>query len=85
MSDEKQKPEGWMHAPMIVGWNNDGSLQTVDSWNVKPTLTDAERAALRDAIGFYINEWGATNDLVVNDSPICRTLRGLLERLGGDK
>lgn len=47
----------------------------------QPTLTDAERAALRDAIGFYINEWGATNDLVVNDSPICRTLRGLLERL----
>lgn len=46
------------------------------------TLTDAERAALRDAIGFYINEWGAADDLVVNDSPICRTLRVLLERLG---
>jgi hypothetical protein len=51
----------------------------------QPTLTDAERAALRDAIGFYINEWGATNDLVVNDSPICRTLRGLLERLRGEQ
>ena len=48
-------------------------------------LTDEERAALRDAIGFYINEWGATDDLVVNDSPICRILRGLLERLGGGK
>jgi len=39
--------------------------------------TAEERGALRDAISFYL----ATADLTVNDSPICRTLRGLLARL----
>jgi hypothetical protein len=31
---DKQEPEGWTHAPLIVGWNNDGSPQIVDSWEV---------------------------------------------------
>jgi hypothetical protein len=44
------------------------------------TFTPKECIALRDAISFYINEWGSTEDPVVNDSQIIRTLRALLER-----
>jgi hypothetical protein len=72
MSDEKQKPEGWTHAPMIVGWNNDGSLQTVDSWNVKPTLTDEEK----DAVMLAYHQMR-----IIHADNAAAMLRGLLERL----
>jgi hypothetical protein len=49
MTDNKQEPEGWTHAPLIVGWNDDGSLKTVDSWNVK-LVTSNEREAFRTAL-----------------------------------
>jgi hypothetical protein len=78
MSDEKQKSDGWSHAPMIVGWNNDGSLQTVDSWNVKLTLTDEEREAVEAAANGY--ELDGDDDECASTAA---TLRGLLERLGG--
>lgn len=88
MSDEKQKSEGWSHAPMIVGWNNDGSLQTVDSWNVKPTLTDEEREAISVAYGM-MNERAAklqerpdTREAARPFIKWARALQGLFKRLG---
>jgi len=61
--------------------------ETVEQLRNKIALvlfSSKERQALVAAIGFYINEFGATYDLVVNDSPTCRTLRNLLDRLRGD-
>jgi hypothetical protein len=36
----------WTPARPIIGVNEDGSLQTVDSWSHRLTLTDAELEAI---------------------------------------
>ncbi len=78
MTDNKQEPEVWTHAPLIVGWNDDGSLQTVDSWGVKPILTAEEREAIRWA------EHEAQAFAEMGGGPhgfkFAATLRALLER-----
>jgi hypothetical protein len=70
----------WIPARSVVGVNADGSLIAVDSWGGKqrgPTLTDAEREAVRYMIA--AGKFGQRDEALTEEH--AATLRGLLERM----
>jgi hypothetical protein len=46
-----------------------------------PVFTPAEYSALREAVGFYLNEWSTQKELMYEESPVCATLRDLMLRM----